>query len=148
MIENNTKSQEEKTTYPPLRNQADAVRYFIQTMDIEMLYLILDEKMTLQDFPRNLFLLKLERVIADFKANGDTFLNTIEGRCNNCFKDKTGFLFVGNNSRRYMNLLFDLNNNDIKDLYECSSFKTNFDNSDLTERVWIDKSLNFLDLPF
>ena len=34
MIEKNTKSQEEKTTYPPLRNQADAVRYFIQTMDI------------------------------------------------------------------------------------------------------------------
>ena len=49
MIEKNTKSQEEKTTYPPLRNQADAVRYFIQTMDIDMLYHILDEKMTFQD---------------------------------------------------------------------------------------------------
>lgn len=145
MTEKNTKSKEEKSIYPPLRTQADAVRYFIQTMDIEMLYLILDDKITYQDFPRNEFLLKLERVIADFKKNGDIFLQAIEGRCGQCSKDKSGFLFVGNNSKMYINLLFDLSNGQIKDLYECSSFKTNFERQNFTKRLWID---NLGDLPF
>ena len=104
MLEKNTKSQEEKTAYPPLRNQADAVRYFIQTMDIDMLCHILDEKMTFQDFPRNEFLLKLERVFADFKKNGDTFLQAIAGRCGQCSKDKSGFLFVGNKKWKLFNI--------------------------------------------
>jgi hypothetical protein len=145
MIEKNTKPNDVKSIYPPLRTQADAVRYFIQTMDIEMLYLILDDKITYQDFPRNEFLLKLERVIADFKKNGDTFLQAIEGRCGQCSKDKSGFLFVGNNSKMYMNLLFDLSNGQIKDLYECSSFKTNFERQNFTKRLWID---DLGDLPF
>jgi hypothetical protein len=145
MIKKNEKSQDEKTSYPPLRNQSDAVRYFIQTMDIDMLYHILDEKMTFQDFPRNEFLLKLERVIGDFKANGDTFLNAIEGRCGQCSKDKSGFLFVGNNSKMFMNLLFDLSSGEVKDLYECSNFKTNFDRQNFTKRLWID---DLGDLPF
>jgi hypothetical protein len=145
MIEKNTKPKEEKSAYPPLRTQADAVRYFIQTMDIEMLYLILDDEITYQDFPRNEFLLKLERVIADFKNNGDTFLQAIEGRCGQCSKDKSGFLFVGNNSKMYMNLLFDLSNGQIKDLYECSSFKTNFERQNFTKRLWID---DLGELPF
>jgi hypothetical protein len=47
-----------------------------------------------------------------------------------------------------MNLLFDLDNNEIKDLYECSSFKTIFDNSNFTRRVLIDNEFDFGDLPF
>jgi hypothetical protein len=137
-----------KNQYPPLRTKANAVRYFIQTMDIEMLYFILDDEITYQDFSRNEFLLKLERAFEDFKTNGDTFLNAIEGRCGQCSKDKTGFLFVGNNSRRYMNLLFDQSNGEIKDLYECSSFRTSFDSNNFTERVWIDNEFDFGDLPF
>jgi hypothetical protein len=137
--------KKENSKYPPLRTQSEAIRYFIQTMDIEVLYFILDEKMTFQDFPRNEFLLKLERAIEDFKKNGDTFLNAIEGRCSQCSKDKSGFLFVGNNSKMYMNLLFDHSNGQIKDLYECSNFKTNFAYQNFTKRIWID---DFGDLPF
>ena len=127
-----------KNQYPPLRTKANAVRYFIQTMDIEMLYFILDDEITYQDFSKNEFLLKLEHVFEDLKTHGDTFLNAIEGRCGQCSKDKTGFLFVGNNSRRYMNLLFDQSNGEIKDLYECSSFRTSFDSDNFTERLFID----------
>ena len=135
-----------KNQYPPLRTKANAVRYFIQTMDIEMLYFILDDEIAYQDFSKNEFLLKLEHVFEDLKTHGDTFLNAIEGRCGQCSKDKTGFLFVGNNSRRYMNLLFDQSNGEIKDLYECSSFRTSFDYSNFSKRLWIDD--RFWDLPF
>jgi hypothetical protein len=115
-------------------------------MDIEMLYFILDEEKSYQDFTRNEFLFRSERVINDFKSAGDTFLNAIEGRCNKCFKNKTGFLFVGNNSKNYMNLLFDVDNNKITDLFECTNFKTNFDSSNFSKRFWIH---NFEDdLPF
>ena len=45
-----------------------------------------------------------------------------------------------------MNLLFDLENGEIKDLYECSNFKTNYDRSNFTKRLWIDNI--FGDFPF
>jgi hypothetical protein len=95
-------------------------------------------KTRVEDFSKNEFLLKLEHVFEDLKTHGDTFLNAIEGRCGQCSKDKTGFLFFGNNSRRYMNLLFDRSNGEIKDLYECSSFRTSFDSDNFTERLFID----------
>jgi hypothetical protein len=115
-------------------------------MDTDMLYFVLNNDITYQDMPRNEFILKLERAIEKFKAKGDTFLNAIEGRCGQCSKEKTGFLFVGNNSKMYMNLLFDLENGEIKDLYECSNFKTNYDRSNFTKRLWIDNI--FGDFPF
>ncbi|MFM6935174.1 MAG: hypothetical protein ACKOXP_06995 [Flavobacteriales bacterium] len=134
----NTSISSEAASYPPLRSLADAVRYFMQSMDIDMLYTLLDDQLTYQEFHRNEFLLKLERVMEDFKSNGDTFLNAIEGRCGDCYKDKSGYLFVGNNSKRYMNLLFDLEKGEIKDLFECSNFKTQFKFRHLTQRIYID----------
>ena len=132
------KLSEEQAVQPTLQSHSDVVRYFIQTMDTDMLYFVLDNDIAYQDMPRNEFILKLERVIEKFKAQGDTFLNAIEGRCAQCSKDKTGFLFVGNNSKMYMNLLFDLSKGEIKDLYECSNFKINYDRSNFSKRLWID----------
>lgn len=137
MNENKTLTSEQ-ASYPPLRSLSDAVRYFIQSMDIDMLYTLLDDKITYQDFHRNEFLLKLERVMEDFKSNGDTFLNAVEGRCGDCYKEKSGYLFIGNNSKRYMNLLFDLEKGEITDLFECSNFITQFKFRHLTRRVYID----------
>ena len=134
----NTSLRAEQTSYPPLRTLTDAVRYFIQSMDVDMLYNLLDDKITYQDFHRNEFLLKLERVMEDFKSNGDTFLNALEGRCGDCYKEKSGYLFIGNNSKRYMNLLFDLDKGEITDLFECSNFITQFKFRHLTQRVYVD----------
>jgi hypothetical protein len=140
------KPLEEQAIQPSFQTHSDVVRYYIQTMDTDMLYFVLNNDITYQDMPRNEFILKLERAIEKFKAKGDTFLNAIEGRCGQCSKEKTGFLFVGNNSKMYMNLLFDLENGEIKDLYECSNFKTNYDRSNFTKRLWIDNI--FGDFPF
>jgi hypothetical protein len=78
----------------------------------------------------------------DFKSHGDTFLNAVEGRCGDCYKEKTGYLFIGNNSKRYMNLLFDLDKGEITDLFECSNFKTQFKFRHLTKRVYVDPNNN------
>jgi hypothetical protein len=145
MNEQKTVPQEQQS-YPPLRTLADAVRYFIQSMDIDMLYTLLDDKITYQEFHRNEFLLKLERVMEDFKSHGDTFLNAVEGRCGDCYKEKTGYLFIGNNSKRYMNLLFDLDKGEITDLFECSNFKTQFKFRHLTRRVYVDPNNRIFNL--
>jgi hypothetical protein len=76
-----------------------------------------------------------------FEADGDTYLNTIQGSCGgSCAKGQNGYLFIGNNSKNYMNLLFVEEQLELQDLYECSLFKTNFQNIALNKRYYLDPS--------
>ena len=49
------------------------------------------------------------------------------------------YIFIGNNSNNYMSILFDDVGGEIKDLAECSDFKTNNPHLKLNERVYIDE---------
>ena len=96
---------------------AQLVRKCIQEMNIEALYYLLDA----------------ERIY------GDTYLNAVQGSCGgSCVKGQNGYLFIGNNSKNYMNLLFVEEELQLTDLYECSLFRTNFDNLALNKRYYID----------
>jgi hypothetical protein len=120
---------------------AQLVRKCIQEMNIEALYYLLDVERTYQDWQRNEFILKLERVMQKFEADGDTYLNAIQGSCGgSCAKGQNGYLFIGNNSKNYMNLLFVEEQLELQDLYECSLFKTNFQNIALNKRYYLDPS--------
>jgi hypothetical protein len=120
---------------------AQLVRKCIQEMNIEALYYLLDVERTYQDWQRNEFILKLERVMLKFEADGDTYLNAIQGSCGgSCAKGQNGYLFIGNNSKNYMNLLFVEEQLELQDLYECSLFKTNFQNIALNKRYYLDPS--------
>ena len=105
----------------------------------------LDNDKTYQDFQKYLFISKLQKAFEFFTDHGDTYLFAVEGSCNSCDKTKTGFTFIGNNSKNYMSIIFDTAHNKINDLYECSDFKNNEANLNLKERVYID---NELTLPF
>jgi hypothetical protein len=120
---------------------AQIVRKCIQEMNIEALYYLLDVERTYQDWQRNEFILKLEYVMRQFKADGDTYLNAVQGSCGgSCAKGQNGYLFIGNNSKNYMNLLFVEEQLELQDLYECSLFKTNFQNIVLNKRYYLDPS--------
>lgn len=120
---------------------AQLVRKCIQEMNIEALYYLLDVERTYQDWQRNEFILKLERVMLKFEADGDTYLNAVQGSCGgSCSKGQNGYLFIGNNSKNYMNLLFVEEQLELQDLYECSLFKTNFQNIVLNERYYLEPS--------
>jgi hypothetical protein len=120
---------------------AQLVRKCIQEMNIEALYYLLDVERTYQDWQRNEFILKLERVMLKFEADGDTYLNAVQGSCGgSCAKGQNGYLFIGNNSKNYMNLLFVEEQLELQDLYECSLFKTNFQNIVLNERYYLEPS--------
>lgn len=111
----------------------------IQDMNTEALYYLLDAARSYQDWQRNEFILKLERIMQRFEADGDTYLNAVQGSCGgSCVKGQNGYLFIGNNSKNYMNLLFVEEELQLTDLYECSLFRTNFDNLELKKRHYID----------
>lgn len=126
---------------------AQLVLKCIQEMNVEALYYLLDVERTYQDWQRNEFILKLERVMEKFEANGDTYLNAVQGSCGgSCSKGQNGYLFIGNNSKNYMNLLFVEEELQLTDLYECSLFRTQFENIELRKRYYIDnRFIGFLE---
>lgn len=121
---------------------AQLVRKCIQEMNTDALYYLLDVDRTYQDWQRNEFILKLARVMKKFEAAGDTYLNAVQGACGgSCSKGQNGYLFIGNNSKNYMNLLFVEDELQITDLYECSLFRTQFENLKLQKRYYIDNRI-------
>lgn len=121
---------------------AQLVLKCIQEMNIEALYYLLDVERTYQDWQRNEFILKLERVMEKFEANGDTYLNAVQGSCGgSCSKGQNGYLFIGNKSKNYMNLLFVEEELQLTDLYECSLFRTQFENIELRQRYYLDNRI-------
>jgi hypothetical protein len=126
---------------------AQLVRKCIQEMNTDALYYLLDVERTYQDWQRNEFILKLERVMKKFEADGDTYLNAVQGACGgSCSKGQNGYLFIGNNSKNYMNLLFVEEELQLTDLYECSLFRTKFEELELRKRYYIDnRFIGFLE---
>ena len=122
--------------------RAQLVLKCIQEMNTAALYYLLDVERTYQDWQRNEFILKLERVIEKLEADGDTYLNAVQGACGgSCSKGQNGYLFIGNNSKNYLNLLFVEEELQLTDLYECSLFRTKFENLALGKRYYIDNRI-------
>ena len=108
-----------------LKSQSGAVVYFLQRLDIEMVNDILDENRTYQDLKKHIFIQKLGNALDEFISAGDTFLNCYRGYCNAeiCNYKCSGYSFVGNNSNFYMDLIIDVKEGVVHDIYECSDFK-------------------------
>lgn len=127
-----------------IATHTDAIKHFIEKMDIEMIDAFLDDDITYQDMEKYLFISKLQLAFISFASFGDTYLLSVEGMCNNCDKTKSGFTFIGNNSHNYMSIIFDTKDNKIADLYECSDFKNKQGKVLRRRRIYIDNN----DLPF
>lgn len=120
------------------------LRYFT-SMDIAKLRLHLKDEYSYQDTTKEIFLNDIESVFEAHKDSGDTELIAYEGACagsnicDNC--GMTGFRFVGNHSKNYMDLLFEIEGDDIKDICDCMNFKTDVDIEDLGMKADIDVNL-------
>jgi hypothetical protein len=121
-----------KDQYPVL-----AVKYFFERMDIDMLDAILSDSITYQEHDKKTFLRELSIVFNSFTESGDTFLIAFEGACNSCRKGKFGYTFVGNVSRKYLNMIFDTKEDKIMDLYDCTFFRNNIGNLVLSSKLFI-----------
>lgn len=133
-------------TYKDIKTQSGAVLHFLQHLDIEMIDFVLEPNRTYQDFEKNTFIQKFGYALDMFIQSGDTYLNRFPGQCNSeiCnFKCK-GFTFIDNNSGNYFDLIIDIKEGIVQDIYECSLFKCFNHIVSKIKRIEIDKSA----LPF
>jgi hypothetical protein len=123
-----------------LQTQTDAVVYFIRKLDAEMTGDILDDNRTYQDFPKHIFIQKFVHALDEFISAGDKWLDCQKGCCNgeSCNFNKQGFRFTGDNSGKYMDLIIEIKNEKILDIYECHCFKTEEKSAPAGKRIIID----------
>ena len=133
-------------TYKDIKTQSDAVLHFLQHLDIEMIDSVLEPNRTYQDFEKYTFVQKLGYALDEFIQSGDTYLNSFSGQCNSeiCNYKCKGFTFIGNNSGNYFDLIIDIKEGVVQDIYECSLFKCFNQLVSKNKRIEIDKSA----LPF
>ncbi len=133
-------------TYKDIKTQSDAVLHFLQHLDIEMIDSVLESNRTYQDFEKNTFVQQLGYALDEFIQSGDTYLNRFPGQCNSeiCNYKCKGFTFIGNNSGNYFDLIIEIKEGVIQDIYECSLFKCFNQIVSKNKRIEIDKSA----LPF
>ena len=125
-----------------LKIQVDALLYFLQHLDIAMVSSVLEDKRTYQNFGKPLFIKKLEDALDEFIEAGDTYLNRYKGSCNSksCNYNCKGYSFVGNNSGNYFDLIIDVKDGVVNDIYECFSFKCEDEEIHKNEHIVVDKS--------
>ena len=129
-----------------LKTQVEAILYFLQRLDIDMVSSVLEDTRTYQDFAKPLFIQKLDNALDKFIEAGDTYLNRYKGSCDSksCNYKCKGYSFIGNNSGNYFDLIIEVKDELVNDIYECLSFKCEDEGIHKNENILIDKS----DYPF
>lgn len=119
-------------------NHIVAIKHFIEQMDIEMIDSFLDADRRYDGMDKAFFIKQINHVFEVFKSEGDTYLISIEGRCNKCNMAKTGYTFVGNNSKRFVNIIFYTEGEKLIDFGTCFDFKNNQSNLTLNKIIYLD----------
>jgi hypothetical protein len=128
-----------------LKTQAQAVVHFIQQLDIEMVDSLLDDRLEYQDMRKDLFINKLGHAFNEFIEAGDTFLLASKGFCNSviCNFQCKGYSFTGNNSGSFLDMIIEIEDGKVIDMYECTHFKTEVKTNIKNKRVEIDKMIKW-----
>ncbi len=132
-----------------VQTKKEAILEYFSKMDIDMLELILDDSRTYQDATKETFLIKLNEVFIKFKSANDDSLDMYSGKCpeETCNKGCRGYSFVGNNSKKHVDFIFEETETDFKDVYHCCSFAPDEPDIDLCEEIPlcinIDEKANF-----
>lgn len=107
------------------KSQVDIILLAIQEMDVKTIDKNLNGTKTYQGFEKSIFIKKLQAAFDEFREAGDNFLNRHKGFCNSksCSFNCKGFSFIGDNSNNYFDLIFDITQGDIFDIYQCKSFE-------------------------
>lgn len=125
-----------------IKTHSDAVIHFISKLDIEMIETLLDEKYTYQDLRKNVFIQKLGIAFDEFITAGETQLHVNNGFCSQftCNNQCSGYRFSSNASGLYFDMIIDIDNGFVKDIYECSSFLCLAAELNANKRVLIDRT--------
>ena len=126
---------------PILATQSDAVIHYIKHLDIDMVETLLDGELTYQDFSKDIFIQKLGIALDEFLQTGDTQLDISNGFCSEfiCNNQCSGYRFSSQSSVLYFDLIIDIEDGNVTDIYECSSFLCLSSDTNATKRVRIDR---------
>ena len=102
---------------------------------------ILDEKYTYQDVKKNIFIHWLNTAFNEFIEAGDSHLEVRNGFCSLfvCNNQCSGYRFSSQSSGLYFDLIIDIEEGKVTDIYECSSFLCLSSDTNATKRVRIDR---------
>jgi hypothetical protein len=142
LISNGNRVHQNEYGTVALKTQVDAVLCFLQRLDIAMVSSVLEDNRTYQNFAKPLFIKKLEDALDELIEAGDTYLNRYKGSCNykSCNYKCIGYSFIGNNSGNYFDLIIDVKDGVVNDIYECFSFKCEDEGIHINEHIVVDKS--------
>jgi hypothetical protein len=129
------------TSRPILNTQSDAVIHYIKHLDIDMVETLLDGELTYQDFSKPIFIQKLGVAFDEFLQAGDLELIISNGFCSEfiCNNQCSGYRFSSQSSGLYFDLIIDIEEGKVTDIYECSSFLCLSSDTNATKRVRIDR---------
>jgi len=121
-------------------NYLQNILTYFSSLNIDELRLHLKEEYSYQDTRKEIFLNKIEEIFIGHNKSGDTELQIYKGacadkHCDNC--GLKGYRFIGNNSKNYMDLLFEVIGNDITDIIECAHFKPEVEIDGLGTKAFI-----------
>lgn len=103
-------------------------------MDIDYLRKNLRDNYSYQEAPKEIFLMEIEDIFKAHRTSGDNELfifkgASMSGDCANC--GKSGFRFIGDKSHNYFDLIFQIESDDIKDIFTCNEFETEENSGEL-----------------
>ncbi len=108
----------------------ETVKECFRRMDIEKLRLVLKAEYSYQDTTKEVFLEELESHFSCYKSYGETELLMYTGACGKetCSnKGKGGYRFVSDVTGGHIDLIFEEDDDDIKEIYTCEEFNCNAD---------------------
>lgn len=125
-----------------IENQKDAVIHFISKFDLEMIDAILDEQYNYNDYGKDELLYNLKVVFRQYAEEGDDYLEVNKNSCDCSLKDEcnSAVTFVGNNSRRFLDLIIETKNEQVVDIYECTSMKDDYSLITNRKRIFLDET--------
>ena len=140
--------EQNENTLDHIKTHADAVIHFIKNLDIDMVDDLLDEKYTYQDLKKNIFIQQFSLSSDEFIAAGDAQLKVSKGFCNEliCNNLCSGYRFSSPRSGLYFDLIIDIKDGWVKDIYECKSFTCSAADLRVKKRVLIDRNVLVLNL--
>lgn len=92
------------------------------------------------DYRKNQFIEDFELALSKFIELGDTFLESNLGRCGRCYKGCNGYQLIGNNTRNYLQVIFEKNGDKVLQLAECTDLKIISKIKNLKNRIYINES--------
>jgi hypothetical protein len=121
-----------------INSQAEAVLYFIEKLDVEMVNDLLDPNKTYSDLDKEKFIRHLAAAFNTLIEAGDTCTTKTSGVCTGVGCDNIGcmgYSFLGDRSGLFLDLVVIEKNGKIEDIFDCAQLDIEQSNRNGENRV-------------